>query len=80
MTARHSKVIPKKRKMYSEKELITRRFHKDVRQFKALCDKHGVPYSTFDTAEQEDVCVLSKTNIICMKRENLLLKTMRIIS
>lgn len=60
MTARHSKVIPKKRKMYSEKELIIRRFHKDVRQFKAWCDKHGVPYSTFDTAEQEDVCVLSK--------------------
>lgn len=60
MAARHSKIIRNHRKAYSEQEFITRRFHKDVRQFKEWCDKHGVPYSTFDTAEEEDICVLSK--------------------
>lgn len=60
MAARHSKITRNHRKSYSERELITRRFHKDVRSFKEWCDKHGVPYSTFDTAEEEDICVLSR--------------------
>lgn len=60
MAARHSKITRDRRKVYSERELITRRFHKDVRCFKEWCDKHGVPYSTFDTAEEEDICVLSR--------------------
>lgn len=49
-----------RRKVYSEKELCTRRYHGDVRHLKKWCEEHGMILKHYDVAEPEDVCVLSR--------------------
>jgi hypothetical protein len=67
MIARHSKPIKKTRRCRracSEKELLTRRYHQDVRNFKKWCENNNVSYKTFDEASNDDICVLSKNELL----------------
>lgn len=58
--ARRSKIVKRKvRRTYSENELYKRRYHKDVRDFKAWCIEHNIEYSVYDHANPDDICVLS---------------------
>ena len=60
MIARHSKVIiQKRRKIYSEKELCTRKYHQDVKKFKKWCHENDIEYKTYSSANLDDICVLS---------------------
>ena len=54
MVARHTKRIP------SQRELETRRYHKDVRNFKKWCEDNNVSYYTYENADKDFICVLSR--------------------
>ncbi len=43
----------------SEQELLTRRFHSDVRKIKNACEKQDVTIYDFSTAPEDSICVIS---------------------
>lgn len=45
----------------SESELELRRFHKDVRKLKKVCEDNGIPLLEYDNALNDDVCILSQS-------------------
>ena len=49
----------KRPKAWSERQLFTRRYHSDVRNFKEWCEENAIEYRTYDTAYPNDICVLS---------------------
>ena len=49
----------KKNGQMSDQELELRRFHKDVRNAKKVCEEAGVSLMTYDDALNDDICILS---------------------
>lgn len=44
----------------AEKEL--RRYHRDVKKLKKLCEEHEIVLKSYDEALNDDICVLSKND------------------
>lgn len=51
----------KKRRTQSEKELLKRRYHSDVRKLKKLCEECDIKLYTYNNAPEDAVCVLSSS-------------------
>lgn len=45
----------------SDHELELRRFHKDVRKLKKVCEDNGITLLEYDDALNDDVCILSQS-------------------
>lgn len=50
----------KHKKIHSQHEVELRRYHKEVREFKTLCQENGMSYKTYKEADEHDICVLSR--------------------
>lgn len=51
----------KKNGQMSDHELELRRFHKDVRKLKRVCEDNGITLLRYDDALNDDVCILSES-------------------
>ncbi len=51
----------KKNGQMSDHELELRRFHKDVRKLKRVCEDNGITLLGYDDALNDDVCILSES-------------------
>lgn len=50
------------KRTYSEHELLTRRFHSDVRKLKAVCELNNFELSTYDISKPDWICILSSSD------------------
>ena len=66
------KTIRRARRVMGEKEMITRRYHAQVRKTLEDLDSKNIEVKTFDEADDTDICILSRNEFdISEMRKNI---------